>query len=163
MTSRSRSMSRSWSYKCWPFGKAAKANVYANVTVGKQRSTSILNLRSQKWSQLQAVEYWSINRNSIICTQYVLPNPEAEWPVRHCPVHWHCGRLSSNSMDQWRRGVATGVYIPSQNQSKFYGVEMMSERLLNMSVKVLPPPKYFYTAPKQMSGYTPLQWRSVSS
>ena len=45
------------------------------------------------------------------------------------------------------------VYIPSQNQSKltFMGQQMPSERLSNMSIKVL----YLYTSPKQVSGYAP--------
>jgi len=44
-----------------------------------------------------------------------------------------------------------------QNQSKytFYGVELTSERLLNMSVEVLYLPKNFIPPPKKNSGYAP--------
>ena len=61
------------------------------------------------------------------------------------------------------RRIATGVWVPyiyPQNQSKqtFYGVEMPSERLLDMSIEVLYLPKKFYRpTPKQISGYAPGQ------
>jgi len=35
------------------------------------------------------------------------------------------------------------------------GVEMTSERLLDMSIKVLYIPQNFYTSPKQIYGYAP--------
>ena len=44
-----------------------------------------------------------------------------------------------------------GVYTLPKSGHVNYGVRMASERLLNF----LYPPKYFYTSPKQISGYAP--------
>jgi len=49
------------------------------------------------------------------------------------------------------------VYIPSKSvQVTFYGVKMASERLLDMSIKVLYLPKIFYTPPQTNFWLRPL-------
>jgi len=57
-----------------------------------------------------------------------------------------------------RTGYIGYIYPPKISPSKLFmddGVEMTSERLLDMSIKVLYIPQNFYTSPKQIYGYAP--------